>query len=561
LVNRSAVVGAAERTVPAWWRELRKAHGPRGLIRKDGVGTSFDEMELRSAAIARGLLAEGAGKGTRIGLLMANGPDWVASWLAVERIGGIAVVLSTFFSAKELAYALRHADVSILLMAETYLRHDYCARLEEAVPGLASRDGEKSLTLANCPRLRGVWVAGATRRWARGSLAELEAIGKASDAYSAAFLERVEDTVSSADLAILIYTSGSTADPKGVVHTQGTVVAKSTFLAQASTIMPFGTDAGSRPLINAPFFWVGGFLSLTAGMTLGSTIVCQDARTPPAILAIVRAERITHISGPEAGLRALRADPDYRPGDLDGLAPHNIMQRPFFNTDLGVASDRFPNSLGMTETFGPHSGEIDARLLPPEVAGSFGHALPGMEFKIVDPGTGDRMPPGEAGELCVRGEWLMDGFYKRDRREVFDADGFYHTGDRCAVDAEGFLHFRGRLGGMIKTSGANVSPEEVEIAIRGQDGVLDAAVFALPHAEMGEMVVAVVAVKPGIVLDEATLKARLKGELSSFKTPKHIVFMDFADLPRTPSNKIRKPALADLVAGRLFQAEAANAEV
>jgi len=558
VVNRAVVVGAAERTLPAWWREVRNAHGARDLVRKNGVGTSFDEMDRRSAAIARGLLAEGVGKGARIGLLMANGPDWVASWLAIGRIGGVAVALSTFFSAKELAYGLQHADVAVLLTAETYLGHDYCARLEEALPDLAESRWEDPLALASCPYLRGVWVAGAPRRWAKGSLGELEARGQASSAYSAAFLDRVEDAVSSADLAIMIYTSGSTAEPKGVMHTQGTVVSKTTFLGQVSTIMPFGTDAASRPLINAPFFWVGGFLSLTAGMALGSTIVCQDARSPAATLAAIRAEKITHISGPEAGLRAVKADPEYQPGDLDGLAPHNIMQRPFFNTDPSVTADRFPNSLGMTETFGPHSGEVGAQVLPLELAGSFGHALPGMEFKIVVPETNERVQPGEPGELCVRGEWLMDGFYKRDRRQVFDADGFYHTGDRCTLDAEGFLHFRGRIGGMIKTSGANVSPEEVEIAIKAQDGVLDAAVFARPDAKMGEIVVAVVALKPGVQLGEATLKAALKRDLSSFKVPKRILFMDFADLPRTPSNKIRKPALAELVADRLIQSGAAG---
>src|SRR5215207_8633000 len=107
-------------TVPVWWARIAAEHGPRELVRKDGRSLTYQEVDARSAALARGLLAEGAGKGTRVGLLAPNGPDWIVSWLAIERIGGIAVTLSTFFAARELAYAVRNADVAILLAADTY---------------------------------------------------------------------------------------------------------------------------------------------------------------------------------------------------------------------------------------------------------------------------------------------------------------------------------------------------------------------------------------------------------------------------------------------------------
>ena len=556
----NTVAGAGEPTIPGWWRKLVQAHGHRELIRKDGRATTFEEMDRRSAAIARGLLAQGAGKGARIGLLMANGPDWIACWLAIQRIGGIVVAISTFFSSRELGHALRHADVAILLMQDTYLSHDYRAKLEEALPSLAERDGAAALVIPECPYLRQVWASREGRKWVRGALAELENLGGKSNIYSLEILAEVEASVSSADLAIVIYTSGSTAEPKGVVHTQRAAVSKATFLAAVNTIVPFRNDANSRPLINAPFFWVGGLTAMSAGMTLGSTLVCQDTRSPSDILATIRAEKITHITGWENALRALAAAPEFRPGDLDGLSPHNIMQRSFFNTDPSISSSHYPNALGMTETFGPHSGEPDGQLLPPEVAGAFGHALPGMEYKIIDPETGAQLAVGEAGELCVRGGWLMDGFYKRDRRDVFEPDGFYRTGDHCMVDAQGYLHFRGRLGGMIKTSAANVSPEEVENVLKSLDGVVEAAVFGVPHAKLGEMVIAVVALRGGSPLTEQALKAAVRAELSSFKVPKRILFMELAEFPKTPSNKIRKPALASMVADRLLESEHSAAE-
>ena len=131
--------------IPAWWRAIAAEHGAREMVRRNGLqGLTYAEVDAKSAAIARGLLAEGAGKGTRVGVLMPNGPEWIASWLAVSRIGGIVIALSTFAATRELAYAVRHADVAILLTSDRYLRHDYCARLEEAFPGLSPTTGARS---------------------------------------------------------------------------------------------------------------------------------------------------------------------------------------------------------------------------------------------------------------------------------------------------------------------------------------------------------------------------------------------------------------------------------
>jgi acyl-CoA synthetase (AMP-forming)/AMP-acid ligase II len=151
----------------------------------------------------------------------------------------------------------------------------------------------------------------------------------------------------------------------------------------------------------------------------------------------------------------------------------------------------------------------------------------------------------------VRGRWLMQGFYKREKHEFFDADGFYATGDKCVLDEDGFLFFQGRLGGMIKTSGANVSPEEVEVAMRAHPEVLEAAVFGIPHEALGEMVVGVAAKYRDSTLTEAELQAFVKTQISSFKTPKRIEFLAKEDLPMTASGKVRKAVLAEMLADKL----------
>jgi acyl-CoA synthetase (AMP-forming)/AMP-acid ligase II len=491
---------------------------------------------------------------------MPNGPDWIASWLAVSRIGGICIALSTFAATRELAYAVRHADVAILLTADRYLRHDYCARLEEAFPGLADHDGREPLVLEDCPYLRSIWVAGAAPKWAAGALADLEAKGRDSSLFTETLLAQVEAEVAPSDPCIMIYTSGSTALPKAVVHLSGAVVSKAEFLAASDNLIPANVEPGDRMLVTAAMFWVGGLDSLIGGMIKGACILCVDDHSPASLLEAIRRDKATHVGGSEAVMRSIAAVPGWKLSDFDRLKVLTASQHAYFvmlRDGATVSREQVPDSLGMTETIGPHSGVPSGELRPPGGEITWGRALDQMELKIVDPETREPVPAGEMGELLVRGPWLMDGFYKRLRRDAFDADGWYPTGDRCFLDAEGYLYFRGRLGGMIKTSGANVSPEEVEAAIRLDPEVLDVAVFPVADPKRDQMVVAVVAPKPGSAMTEASVKARLRDELSSFKVPKRILFMDYDALPRTASNKVRRPVLAEMVAPQIIESETA----
>jgi len=285
-------------------------------------------------------------------------------------------------------------------------------------------------------------------------------------------------------------------------------------------------------------------------------VICNDDHSPKAILQVVRSEQATHLTGSLAVLMSLRDSSYYEAGDLDRLKAQNTNQKGLFLEGTGYTRDQIPMSLGMTETFGPHSGDNEGGFLPPGVTNSVGRVLEGMEYKLVDPATGERVPFGEKGELCVRGEWLMDGMYKRERHEVFDKDGYYHTGDECILRDDGYLLYHSRISGMIKTAGANVSPDEVELAIRQLPDVVEVAVFGMPDEKLGEMVTAAVVVSPGSRLDEAAIRGHALSQLSSFKAPKRVLFFDFEDLPRTPSNKVRKPELSEMVRARLASQDA-----
>ncbi len=204
--------------------------------------------------------------------------------------------------------------------------------------------------------------------------------------------------------------------------------------------------------------------------------------------------------------------------------------------------------MGMTESFGMHS--IDKRTVPVPLGkvGTWGRHLPGVERKVVDRATGKALPPDAEGELYIRGHTLMQGYYKKEREEVFTRDGFFATGDLVRIDEDDFLYFTGRATEMIKTSGANVSPREVEMALQRYAEVREAIVFGMPDEARGEVVVAVIVAADGKDADPASLIQKLRQDLSPYKVPHRMVLMDFDAIPRTGSAKPKKPHLLQIVA-------------
>jgi fatty-acyl-CoA synthase len=205
----------------------------------------------------------------------------------------------------------------------------------------------------------------------------------------------------------------------------------------------------------------------------------------------------------------------------------------------------------MTETFGPHSME-PMEPLPEGSEFALGRAVGEVERKIIDPVTGASLPIGSWGELCVRNHGaIMLGFHRKERQEIFDRDGWYHTGDRSRLNEQGYIFFSGRLAETIKVSGANVSPREVEDVLMAEPEIAEAAVLAVPDERGGETLVAAVVAREGHQIAEEVLKSRLKKQLASYKIPRHLVFLRGDEIPRTVSDKVRKPALSAILQARL----------
>jgi acyl-CoA synthetase (AMP-forming)/AMP-acid ligase II len=404
---------------------------------------SYGEAAEASERLARALLASGVAKGTRVALMMPNGPDWVISWLAITRIGAVMIPLNTFYKPRELGYVLRHADIHTVLTVPRFLSNDYIERLEACAPSLS---GQKAgaLLLPELPLLRSVVVFGdCDRSWAVNADA-LYAEADATPAIDDAFLRSVEACVTPADPMVVIYSSGSTADPKGAVHSHGAVIRHSFNLNSFRDI-----NEADRAFSPMPFFWVGGFVfTLLASMHTGSFMICEEAFEPGATLALLASEGATIVAGWPHYSKALADHPDFAKTDLSSVRSGNIysvLPRNLRPSDPELRS----NALGMTETCGPHTIDRMDYDLPESLRGSFGRSAPGVEHKIVDPATGETLPAGEFGEICVRGYNVLQGLYKVERETTFDADGFYHTGDAGYFDEEGYLFFKARLGDMI----------------------------------------------------------------------------------------------------------------
>ena len=526
-------------------RHLAERWGDRDLLVAGERRLSYRDLEAGSRRLGRGLLASGVSRGSRVALLAPNGPEWVVAWLAAARIGALVVLLNTFHKAAELGWALAHCEADTLLAVDRYLSHDYGARLEQAVDGLADQP-RGAIACESHPSLRAVWLWGETatqRPWA----APVDVLLARADDTPDQVFDSASAAVDPQDPMVVIYTSGSTSEPKGVVHSHRTAIVHPFNLLQFRDLAP--TDVLYTAM---PLFWVGGLsYTLVSAMHAGATVLFDERFEPGATLDLIESRRATHVIGWPHIAKALVGHPSFAERDLSSIRGGSFDE--LLPAHLRVSDPRRKaTSLGMTESHGPHSIEPLHVELPEGKEQSFGRSVPGVEHRIVDTDTGDELPAGQAGEVWIRGYSLMLGLLGRDPADVFEPGGWYRTGDIGRLDADGHLYFEGRLSTVIKAGGANVAPREVELAIESQPDVMHAFVVGVPAAGgRGEDVAAAVVAKPGGSIDPHDLQARLRTEMASYKVPRHVaVFAEQQDLPWLESGKIDLQALRRLLADR-----------
>lgn len=511
-------------TLPALLRSNRERYGDKAAIVTDEAALTHAELDSASQELARRLVAAGIGKSSRVGLLMPNGIEWAVTSAAVMRLGAVLVPLSTLLRPPELEAQLRTASVTDLILVEEFRGRSYISDLSEITPGVLERSGA-SRPSTGVPSLRRAWVS-----------AHLP-----TAAVDPTFFDALEEMVRPADDLVILFTSGSQAAPKGIIHTH-----RNALQATASGLAARCVEANDRIYIPMPFFWTGGFSGgLLTMLVAGATLITEAIPEPERTLALLERERVTLFRGwPDQAAR-LAAHPRFPTADLSGLRPASLPA--VLPLSMQPASGARAILFGMTETFGPYCGERLDTDLALDKQGSCGRPFEGVEVRILDAKTGAECPPGQHGEITVRGPNVMRGICGRTREETFDVRGFYHTGDLGSLDSDGYLFYHGRCDDMFKVNGATVYPSEVEAALRSVDGVVQAFVTNVKAPDGQDAVGAVVVSQ----LDVGALASEARARLSSFKVPSYWHVTDEMDnVPRSPTGKVTKAGLQSLFQDR-----------
>ncbi|MCU1375035.1 MAG: AMP-dependent synthetase and ligase, partial [Actinomycetia bacterium] len=426
------------------------------------VRWTYADLGREAQRVARALLATGIGKGSRVGILMANRHEAVAAFFGAALTGAVVVPLSTFSPKPELAWLLAHADLSALLTQTSMGRRRFVDDVVDLCPAVVKGQPVQD---PSYPYLRHVAAVGPTDETA-GIEPWATFLARGNDV-THDVQEAVAAQVTPSDLGLVIYSSGTTDRPKGVLHHHQAPTLQ--FWLQSQL---FGRDQTTRMWSALPLFWTAGMnTAMGATLAAGGCWVMQEAFEPGEALRLMARERVTEPYTLPHQAAALEEHSDWAGTDLSSLT--KVFGKSVFTRHPTVTGDpgwNMPTGYGLSETcafFAAHASDTPRQVLKD----SIGRLLPGNQLRVIDPDTGRRLGPNDDGELAIRGPTLMEHYVKRSRAECLDEDGFFHTGDMGFYDDEGFVHFTGRRTEMIKTGGANVSPAELEVQLRACEPV------------------------------------------------------------------------------------------
>ena len=521
----AAVTGIGALTLGGFVEQVCAAHSGREALvfddPLDGGATvrwTYGDLLRETRAVARSLVAAGVQPTDRVAILMANRPQAVAAFFGAALTGAVVTPLSTFSTRSELEQLLALAEPSVLLGQTRMGTRDFAADLAEA-------------------RCRIVLVG---RDW--------DAFLLEGDAVSDEVADAVAASVTPDSDGLLIFSSGTTALPKGVLH--GHRAPTLQFWIQAQL---FGRTPDTRMWTALPMFWTAGMnTAMGATLAAGGCWIMQEGFDPGQALALMVRERVIEPYTLPHQARALEEHPDWQATDLASL--RQVYGKSVFTRHPTVHGDpawQMPVGWGMSETcafISAHASDAGRDAM----RRSMGKILPGVEVRVSDLNTGEVVDLESDGELLVRGPTLMKHYLGKTPAECFDAEGWLHTGDVGHLDTAGELHWTGRRTEMIKTGGANVAPAEIEVQMRACPDVRLARVLGIPDERLEQIAVMCVELTEGADADADSLRAFLRARLAAYKVPKRVLIFDEGAIPLTSSaTKVRDDELRRLVMARL----------
>ncbi|RJF91178.1 class I adenylate-forming enzyme family protein [Sphingomonas cavernae] len=542
--------GLGALTLGGWLREVTRRSGPsEALVLHEERGVTrwtYDDLWERANEVARALVACGVGKGTRVGVLMTNRPEFLSAVFGTALAGGVATTLSTFSTAAEMEHLLQSSACSVLLLERHVLKKDFAAMVSDLEPAIADAE-PGALASLKFPFLRHIASLGG----GAGMIEDWESFLTRGDDVAQELVDATAATVAPSDPGVLFFSSGSTGKPKGILSAHRGVTLQlwrwKRFYAASEDVRTWSANG---------FFWSGNFaMAIGGALSSGGSLVLQPTFQAEEALALMDAEKATMaVAWPHqwAQLEAASNWNDVNLSAIKYVSPKVPLGRhPTVKTDWQEPMAAYGNTETFTISAIFPSGTPEER-----IEGSHGEVLPGNVFKIVDPLTGEIVPMGERGEIAVKGPTLMLGYVGIPLDETLDSEGFFRTGDGGYLDSTGRLFWEGRLNDIIKTGGANVSPVEIDGVIKSCPGVKVTQTVGVPHETLGELVVGCIVPHEGATLDEEAVRAFVKEQLASYKVPRRVLFFSEDELKLTGSAKIKTSDLKALVIKRL-EAEAA----
>lgn len=518
-------------TLAGLLEEMAQQHPRRPALTFRGDTHDFAQVRRLALDCAKALHAQGVRAGDKVGILMGNCTEWLAVNFAIQYLGATMVALNTWYTQRELGYVLEHSDVKLLVASDGFLKYDYAAMLDELQPFAQS-----------CPLLRVVVMLGERR--CDGALGYDQFLASGAEVADTTILA-LQEKVDPDAVAYLLYTSGSTAHPKGVMLLHRHLVGNMYDIGVRMHFSP--DDVVFMPL---SLFWGMGCMNFLIGpWAHAAHIVLQEYFDAAEALALIARHRCTVFPGTPNIIHAVFAHPHRDRFDLSSIRKGTPVGAP--EATLRLLQTVMPLGMrvfGLTETHGfcnmhDASAPVDKR------ARTEGPAMPGFEMRIVDPDTQQVVGTGQPGEIRLRGR-IMKGYYKNPQATAaaFDADGWFCTGDIGVVDADGDLTFLGRYKEMLKTGGINVAPIEVEQVLLKHPAVREAFVCGVPDPVRDQVVAAVLVLHEGMAVTEEELAAHCRDLLAAYKVPRRMRFMQMDELPQTASRKVHRLKLHTLFA-------------
>jgi acyl-CoA synthetase (AMP-forming)/AMP-acid ligase II len=525
------------------------AYPDRDALVLPGERYTFAPLWERAAGIARGLLGLGVQRGQHVGLLARNSIEYVEGLFGISLTGAVVIPVNARHKTSELRYIIENGDMVALLTTASsqsaYL--NFTEILGQALPSLPAAADPLALRLAEAPRLRNIV---ALRGAAAPGMLDRAAFEDIARTVTVQELHHARNRVKLRDTAVILYTSGTTANPKGCVLSHEAMARGPLHRA----LHRFGTGNADVTWGAGPLYHVGCLSPFLGVIGAGGTYLTDARYDPGRALALMSAER-ANVIFPwfPAIMQPLLDHQDFDPQALKDLqsilviGPRPMIeqvQRTFPNAELVAAC-------GMTETAGIYalSDRLETTLERSEAQGK---AAPGIELRIIDILSGEDVPDGTMGEILLRGYCLMTEYYKDPEKsaQALDADGWLHTGDLYTRTPDGRVIFHGRLKDMLKVGGENVATIEIESFLCAHPAVRMASVIGRPDARLDEVAVAFVELADGQTATAAELREFCQGKISSYKIPAEIYFVTADEWPMSTTKIDKRGLRARLTADR-----------